>query len=64
MWTRQLIDAALAQGGSYYLPYQLHASREQFQRAYPDACKLFALKRTLDPAGRFRNQLWNKYLTA
>lgn len=63
-WTRQLIDAALAQGGSYYLPYQLHASREQFHRAYPDAGKLFALKRTLDPAGRFRNQLWNKYLTA
>lgn len=61
-WTRQLIDAALAQGGSYYLPYQLHASREQFHQAYPGAGKLLALKRVLDPASRFRNQLWNQYL--
>ena len=26
---RALIDAALACGGRYYLPYQIHASREQ-----------------------------------
>lgn len=60
-WTRELIDAALANGGTYYLPYQLHATREQFQRAYPRAEELFALKRRLDPAYRFRNKLWDKY---
>ena len=26
IWTRELIDAALNLGGSYYLPYQLHAT--------------------------------------
>ena len=30
VWTRQLVDAALSLGGSYYLPYQLHATERQF----------------------------------
>ncbi len=60
-WTRELIDAALANGGTYYLPYQLHATCEQFRRAYPRAEELFALKRRVDPAYRFRNKLWDKY---
>ena len=49
MWTRELIDAVLAVGGTYYLPYQPHATAEQFHRAYPRAKELFALKRKLDP---------------
>ncbi len=61
VWTRELIDAALSVGGSYYLPYQAHATPEQFHRAYPRANELFALKRQLDPDFRFRNVLWNKY---
>lgn len=61
VWTRELIDAAISVGGSYYLPYQPHASREQFHRAYPRALELFALKRKLDPDFRFRNVLWDKY---
>ncbi len=61
VWTRELIDAALASGGSYYLPYQPHATAEQFHRAYPDARKLFALKARLDPQFRLRNVLWDKY---
>jgi len=60
-WTRELIDAALAAGGSYYLPYQLHATDEQFHRAYPRAGEFFALKRRLDPDYRFRNKLWDRY---
>src|SRR5690606_15340771 len=31
--TRHLIDAALDLGGSFYLPYRMHASRGQFWRA-------------------------------
>ncbi|WP_400191499.1 FAD-dependent oxidoreductase [Hymenobacter sp. B81] len=31
--TRELIDAADQLGGTYYLPYRLHASAEQFRRA-------------------------------
>lgn len=33
--TTALIEAVLAIGGSYYLPYRPHATRDQFQRAYP-----------------------------
>jgi FAD/FMN-containing dehydrogenase len=61
VWTRELIDAALSIGGSYYLPYQLHATQAQFLRAYPRASEFFALKRRLDPTNKFRNELWNKY---
>ena len=61
VWTRELIDAVLSVGGTYYLPYQPHATPEQFHRAYPRAKELFALKRRLDPEFRFRNVLWDKY---
>ncbi len=30
--THELIDAALAAGGRYYLPYRLHATPDQFRR--------------------------------
>ena len=60
-WTRDLIDAALACGGRYYLPYQIHASREQFLAAYPRAPEFFALKQRVDPTYKFRNRLWDAY---
>ena len=62
VWTRELIDAALDAGGSYYLPYQLHATEQQFLRAYPRAPEFVALKRRLDPTNKFRNSLLDKYL--
>lgn len=61
VWTRELVEAALSVGGTYYLPYQVHATPEQFHRAYPRAHEYFALKRRLDPEFRFRNVLWNTY---
>jgi FAD/FMN-containing dehydrogenase/SAM-dependent methyltransferase len=61
VWTRELIDAVIESGGTYYLPYQLHATHEQFHRAYPGARELFALKQKLDPAYRLRGALWDKY---
>lgn len=61
-WTRELIDAALDLGGSYYLPYQLHATEEQFLKAYPRSAEYLALKRRLDPTNKFRNELLDKYL--
>jgi len=60
-WTRALIDAATALGGSYYLPYQIHATPAQFRAAYPDADRFFALKRRVDPQNTFRNKLWDAY---
>ena len=61
-WTRDMIDTALAFGGRYYLPYQLHATQAQFDQAYPEAAQLRVLKRRVDPAGKFSNELWRKYL--
>ncbi len=55
VWTRELIDAALNVGGSYYLPYQLHATEVQFQRAYPRSAEYFALKLRVDTTNKFRN---------
>lgn len=59
--TSDLIDAALACNGRYYLPYRLHASIEQFDRAYPQARRFFDLKRILDPEEIFRNQFYLEY---
>ena len=61
-WTRELIDAALAHGGRYYLPYRRHATRAQFRRAYPEVERFAAIKREWDPQGRMRNALWNTCL--
>ena len=61
-WTRELIDAALENGGRYYLPYRLDATREQFHRAYPEWSTFAAVKRRVDPENRFRNLLWDAYL--
>ncbi|WP_201747898.1 FAD-binding protein [Chitinophaga vietnamensis] len=61
IWTRELIDAAIAAGGTYYLPYQPHATAAQFHQAYPRAEELFSLKRKLDPHFRFSHVLWDKY---
>lgn len=61
VWTRELIDAATSFGGAYYLPYQIHATTEQFHAAYPNAHAFFALKKKLDPSNKFRNKLWDAY---
>lgn len=62
VWTRELIDAAIGSGGTYYLPYQIVASSAQFHAAYPRAEEFFALKKRLDPGYKFRNKLWDAYL--
>ena len=59
--TQELIDAALTAGGRYYLPYRLHATPEQFRRAYPQADEFFELKRVHDPDELFQNQFYLKY---
>jgi FAD/FMN-containing dehydrogenase len=59
--TRELIDAALACSGRYYLPYRLHATHEQFHRAYPRAGAFFGKKRVYDPDEVFQNQFYARY---
>lgn len=60
-YTQRLVDAALACGGTYYLPYRLHARRDQFARAYPMSARFFALKRRHDPHGLFQNRFFQNY---
>lgn len=56
-WSLEMIDAATALGGAYYLPYQVFESPEQFHAAYPRDTEYFALKARVDPDNRFRNRL-------
>jgi FAD/FMN-containing dehydrogenase len=59
--TQELITAALACGGRYYLPYRLHATPEQFAQCYPQAAAFFEQKRKYDPEEIFVNQFYLKY---
>jgi hypothetical protein len=59
--TVKLIDRTLALGGSYYLPYRLHATREQMRIAYPRVDEFVVAKRRYDPQLRFRNALCDNY---
>ncbi|MEJ0089003.1 MAG: FAD-binding oxidoreductase [Limisphaerales bacterium] len=59
--TQEIIAAALRHGGRYYLPYRLHATREQFNEAYPQAKAFFELKRKYDPEELFQNGFYLKY---
>ena len=59
--TKKMIDAALACGGSFYLPYRLHADDAQFAKAYPSAKKVFAARHAHDPHGVFGNGLTRRY---
>ncbi|MGV3663393.1 MAG: FAD-binding oxidoreductase [Prosthecobacter sp.] len=60
-FTREMIDAALACGGTFYLPYRLHATPAQLRRAYPQAAEFFQLKRQHDPKGIFTNKFYETY---
>ena len=59
--TQEMIETALALDGRYYLPYRLHATADQFHRAYPQAQDFFDRKRQYDPDEVFRNCFYDKY---
>ena len=61
--SQEMIEAALASGGRYYLPYRLHATLGQFRQAYPQADEFFELKKKYDPDELFQNQFYLKYGT-
>jgi hypothetical protein len=62
--TERLIDAALDAGGSFYLPYRLHARRDQVARAYPRLGEFVARKHHYDPGLLFRNTMWPRYFAS
>jgi FAD/FMN-containing dehydrogenase len=59
--TSDLIDLAIAQGGTFFLPYQLHYSPEQLRASYPMIDEFFAAKRQYDPQELFTNSFYEKY---
>ena len=59
--TVAFIEQVLDLGGSYYLPYRLHAQRDQLARAYPGWEAFVTAKRRADPGGVFQNALWRTY---
>ena len=59
--TQRLVDAAIENGGTYYLTYQLYPTPEQFHRAYPNARHAFERKRFYDPEELFTSQFYQKY---
>lgn len=59
--TRHLIAASLKHGGTFYLPYQQHYTREQVAQAYPELDRFFAAKRRYDPTLRFQNSFFANY---
>ncbi len=62
--TRDLIDAAIAHGGTFFLPYQLSYTKEQLRAAYPNIDQFFAAKETYDPEHIFTNTFYEKYAEA
>jgi FAD/FMN-containing dehydrogenase len=59
--TEALIDRVIAIGGSYYLPYRLHARRDQLEKAYPNLARFIERKRHYDPNLLFRHAMWQHY---
>ncbi|MEM9332605.1 MAG: FAD-binding oxidoreductase [Pseudomonadota bacterium] len=60
--TSALIERVLEIGGTYYLPYRLHATNGQFLRGYERAKEFAALKRRADPELVFTNMMWDRYM--
>jgi FAD/FMN-containing dehydrogenase len=59
--TQELLADALQHGGTFYLPYQQHYTREQVAQAYPMLKQFLALKERYDPKRRFSNSFYDRY---
>ena len=59
--TQRLIDTVIALHGTYYLPYRLHATKEQMYEAYPQSNQFFILKKKYDPEEIFQNRFYEAY---
>ncbi|HEU4704100.1 MAG TPA: FAD-binding oxidoreductase, partial [Sphingomicrobium sp.] len=59
--TRALVDLTIANGGRFFLPYQLHYTPGQLERSYPEIGAFFAAKKRWDPDGLFRNSWYDRY---
>jgi len=60
-WTVEMTDAIISENGRWYLPYQPHATVEQFRKGFVHADQYFEVKNRLDSSHRFTNKLLDKY---
>lgn len=58
---QELIDAALAESGSYFLTYHRWARRDQVERAHPRFADFLRAKDRHDPAHRFQSDWWRHH---
>ena len=58
---RDLIDAAMAHGGSYYLTYHRWARKDQVEACHPRMREFLALKRQYDPEEVFQSTWYRHY---
>lgn len=61
VWTGKLIETALDLNGTFYLPYELYATKDQLMRAYPRFDEFVDKKKAYDPDERFMNQFYETY---
>jgi len=59
--TSRLIDLCSDRGGRFFLPYQLHYSEEQLERAYPEIRTFFKAKRVVDPDELLTSTFYERY---
>lgn len=61
--TEALIEGVKDLGGAFYLPYRLHARRDQVRSIYPRTEEFVAAKRKFDPSLVFRHMMWDAYFS-
>ena len=59
--TEALIEMVGGIGGSFYLPYRLHARADQIEKIYPRVGRFVERKKHYDPGLLFRNLMWDMY---
>ena len=59
--TNQLLEVALKNEGTFYLPYRLHIDKNKMRKSYPNADKFFKLKLKYDPTELFNNKFYEHY---
>ncbi|PIE48107.1 MAG: FAD-binding oxidoreductase [Gammaproteobacteria bacterium] len=59
--TQKLVNIAINNEGTYYLPYRLHVDKQTMRKSYPQADEFFSLKLKYDPDEVFSNQFYQHY---
>ena len=52
-WTQEIVDSVIRYGGSFYLPYHNHVTRDQFRLCYPSYDRFVRKKMEIDPNEKF-----------